>query len=649
MAAIKDSKNAVNALTYSYAALTTGAQVVGQQALWTDQRIRSTVDRKYVSSHLKDADRSRLDQPLAFGGGLTDDTYLDFILDRAQKLYLSLCEVGKSEKIFRAIDLSYDDGDLPLPPDTVVKLDLAAKGDDKINRRFQSIQHRYLLRELEEGDHINYLPEETVPLEYVYKAAATHSLQSWIRVRAPHQPGTLMARRRLVTAPVEDPDAIPMDFFDDLDAATAIDHDHIVRIWASYTADGAGYVVSPFVAEYTLKSFLEAKYPPQFEQLSKPDRQRLLLKWLHCLADALTYLHSQGFQHTSITPSNIVVDGANQIAFSDIGSLKSFQQDKAADHTEAYDYSSPEANSVSRTPYIIASAAPAKASLGSRLFRRKTANSATASDESLPDGEYTTSPTSYHSSQNMFQGRYVSDAPASGHVSPSRSGSTAHPSVLSDTSRIEKGDVFSLGCIFVNILAHMHKLRFSDVPKRIKSTKTALKGQKLSGARHDTSFHANLPRVNALLDTLEDIAFENDHTCFRAVPQIIHIVRAMLCSDPSMRPSARSIRDNMAEILIQYAKIRREDLHCEHLPEEFDKHTSYSTNPLSTAPSFLPSPGARSSAYTSSSQYASTQYSGASVRAVGLPPRVSSKLAPPSEYTKVSPPLPWGTFPTNMV
>lgn len=622
--AVSPDSATINSMIYSYKALSTGAQVVGQQTLWTEQRIQSTLDSGYISNRLKAGERPRLSQTLAFGDGLTDDTYLDFILERASKLFLALCEVGRQERIFRAIDLSYDDGDLPLPQEAVTDLGLAVKRDDKINRQFETIQHRFVLREIEECGHLSYKPEETVPLEYIHKAAATQSLQQWIRVRVPARPGELLARRRLVTSPPDALDSYPAEFFEDLEAANLIEHDHIVPVWASYTHKGAGYVITPFVAEYTLKSYLEVKYTPQFGQLSKLERPRLLLKWMHCLSDALGHLHSNGFPHSAIMPSNIVIDSTNNIAFSDIACLNSFQQDKPIDPTEFYDYDVPESHQADRSPHIVATPAKStKSSIGSRLFRRKRSHTSGLSDDSSHERLHNEVLVGNHSSGSgstaLFQpmrNEKQLHVTSAGHGSNVRqSASDVHSVTSSDASSYkpsEKADVFGLACIFVDILSYMHKFRTSDITKHIRSSRKVGKSQKLFGSGFDTSFHGNLPRVHTWLDFLADRAFEMDDWCFRAVPHLISMIRAMLCPDPCTRPTALAVREHIKGILTQYGKLREEELHCGHALDGWDNRTSYSTYPSSTAPSVKSSLGLRNSMYTSSSRYASTHYSSAS-------------------------------------
>ena len=78
---------------------------------WSDERINTTVTREYITAKLPS---STLHKPLAFGDGLTDDTYLDWILIRGKRLFLILLDVGIPDYIFEAVDRSLDDSDLPL-------------------------------------------------------------------------------------------------------------------------------------------------------------------------------------------------------------------------------------------------------------------------------------------------------------------------------------------------------------------------------------------------------------------------------------------------------------------------------------------------------------------------------------------------------
>lgn len=174
---------ALNALIYGYGghSLVTPHTPL-QQVWWTEERIKERVTRDFVSSKLRAEERGTLDQPLGFGDGLTDDTYLDWILERARRLFLILAEIGVPDQIFGVIDDSWDDDDLPIPPENVSRLALSYDYNVVLNRKFYQAQFTYLLRELHQGAHIDYGPNEMVPVEFVYKLPPAASLQSWPRI-----------------------------------------------------------------------------------------------------------------------------------------------------------------------------------------------------------------------------------------------------------------------------------------------------------------------------------------------------------------------------------------------------------------------------------------------------------------------------------
>lgn len=94
-------------------------------AWWSDERIRSTVDQAYIEKELASKKLiDRLHHVLAFGDGLTDNAYLDWILDRSSRLFLILNHIGVPAKIFEVIDKSLDDNDLPLSQDALWELNL---------------------------------------------------------------------------------------------------------------------------------------------------------------------------------------------------------------------------------------------------------------------------------------------------------------------------------------------------------------------------------------------------------------------------------------------------------------------------------------------------------------------------------------------
>jgi hypothetical protein len=132
---------ALNAYIYGYGghSLVTPHAAL-KQLWWTDDRIDSKVTRPFVVSKLRGEEREFLDRPLAFGEGLTDDTYMEWILDRAKRLFLILAEIGVPDQIFGCIDDSWDDDDLPVSLENVENLELAYDDNEALNKRFWDTQ-----------------------------------------------------------------------------------------------------------------------------------------------------------------------------------------------------------------------------------------------------------------------------------------------------------------------------------------------------------------------------------------------------------------------------------------------------------------------------------------------------------------------------
>ena len=313
-----------------------------KQLWWTEDRIDSKVTRKFVVSQIKGEERDFLDRPLAFGEGLTDDTYMEWILGRARRLFLILAEIGKPEQIFGLIDDSLDDDDLPFSLESIVDMDLCVEPDERMNRKFYATQFLYLLRQLKQGGHIDYGPQEHIPMEYVHKIPPAVSLQSWDRIHFPKDHEQVFVRRKFIFGGADDKDELREMFTQDLAQAQMLNHPHVARVWASYTAGDAGYVLSDFVPEHTLASFIAHRTPYQFMRVPQIERPVILLEWMHCLVDALAMLHHRGVQHGAIRPSNILVDHDNCIAFSDVGTLRTFQRGKKSVKNEITGYSAPE-------------------------------------------------------------------------------------------------------------------------------------------------------------------------------------------------------------------------------------------------------------------------------------------------------------------
>jgi serine/threonine protein kinase len=540
---VNDQTVALNALIYGYAghSLVTPQHAL-QQIWWTEERINEKVNHEYVTSRLQPKERERLTQPVGFGD-LSDDTYIEWILEKARRLFLILVEIGEADRIFAVVDRSWDDDDLPLEMDDIEQLSLSNRRDNHANARFYHTQFTFLLRELREGIHIDYAPNEEIPVENVMSLPVAVSLQAWSRMHLPKKPKDIFVRRRFALGDAETPDAFEQDFMMDVESARMVEHEHFAPIWASYTAKGVGYIVTNFVGHHTLRTFIDHRNPTQYQKLPKPDRRWLVLNWMHCLADAIATLHQNGFCHSAIRPSNVLVDEQNAIAFSDIGSLETFQKDKKPDAMDAYIYSAPEANN-SAGPFDPNGPAPSPVVPSTRHASIMSKSSSGSSSSSGSQRQkLTKAPTTDFSGFN-FGFKKSKQKPV--------------PKKRSRVHESETADIFSLGCVFLEIITFMLKKKPHDFVKHRTSKQRTNTGGKNS--RTDSSYHVNLDKVETWINLLEKASFEHDDDAFRAVPHILQIIRSMLSRAPTVRPAARDVRDKIFDILFNYTSIP--DIHC---------------------------------------------------------------------------------------
>lgn len=629
---------ALNAYIFGYGghSLVT-PHVALKQLWWTDERIERKVTRSFVVSKLRGEERQFLDRPLAFGEGLTDDTYMEWILERAKRLFLILAEIGVPDQIFGCIDDSWDDDDLPLPLENVKNLELSYEDNDLLNRRFYHMQFVFLLRELKPGAHLDYGPKEHIPMEYVNTLPPAVSLQIWDRIHFPGRPDEIYTRRKFSFVDKEAYD-YRSSFMDDLKTARTLQHEHIANIWASYTSDDAGYTLSTFVPEHTLGTFIDHRTPMQLMRVPASERPALLLEWLHCLADALASIHHYGFAHCAIRPSNILIDHDNHVAFADVGSLPTFQRGKKPFKTETYDYAAPESQHCT-LPAVLASSPPVSSlSAFSKLRKKSSASSSGSSSTSsstrsnsicttVPTSptttrssfnradslliEMTSTPpmpqprTSSHSFRNFSRHLHSRSTPSASLPSSPTSCITPvtilprsnffGPDVLQDLPEAspEMSDIFSLGCIFLDILTFLLRGKITEFTK-FRATRVQMTGSR-NRIRMDRSFHCDPDKVEIWMQLLQEDSqrqASGGHHVYRGISELLNLIRQMLLQNPALRPTAQEVRDRVQDILVDQCGI--ETLCCASrlwdvppLPEALiggPVRDSFSIAPASLAP-----------------------------------------------------------------
>ncbi|KAI9772196.1 MAG: hypothetical protein M1839_002514 [Geoglossum umbratile] len=516
---------ALNAFIYGYAGNSIVTPHVAQFMMWwDDQQIESTVTRDFVISNIQQAERKLLDKPVAFGD-LTDDTYIEWILEKAKRIFLILKELGVADQIRYVVDDSWDDGDLPLDLDAIERLNLTANRDEALEKRFYKTQFRYLLRPIKEGEHVVYGRDEVVPVEPVSKRPGFTFDHTSEKVHLPGRDEVYM-RRRIVFGDTAGK-VFEEDFNYEVQKMKSMVHQHIASFRASYTYQGCGYVLLTPVSDISLKNFIQF-VPQQFKVLLKPQRRRTLMDWLHCLVDALAFLHRHGFAHNGIKPSSIMIDESNNIFFADIGGFKQTDTDKTLRDIEAYEYGAPER--WVRGMAVHESSSPTKYSTSG--MRASTATS--PSDKPLTGEAYS------------FTG------------STPTSGSSAIVNEWRNTfTDPQKSDVFSLACVWLEIITFLLKRKSANF-----SSHRAAKNKKpgRGGALPDASFHANIGQLGSWITLLKKDASKKNDAIFRSLPLVLSLTRRMVSRDPDARPTLRECEDSMYSLLVSV--LEPEKPHC---------------------------------------------------------------------------------------
>jgi serine/threonine protein kinase len=493
-------------------------------------------------------ERPFLDQPLGFGDGLTDDTYLDWILQRSKRFFLILMDIGVPELIFGVVDDSWDDEDLPLSMDAIAHLGLRQEKKGELSKRFYRRQFAYLMQEINQGDHLTYGPDEVVPLELVNRRNGVAFFHSAEKVYFPKRPEEVFIRKR-VSFGQSSSVSPEKDFREAVEDMRAVQHKHIVNVYASYTYEGSGYVLCTPVADYTLRTFINL--PPQdFRDTMKGGRRRIVLNWLHCLAEGVAVLHSHGRSHGNIRPSSIKIDASYRILLGDTAAYERLLGDKKPNLLECYDYGAPENWRRVNASSTTTTHTPPVPRLPSR--RRGT--------DAAQDGP----PTCTLPPPKPTLSRTIS--------APSPVGSSRPKSIFGgqskktvaivrerrdDAATAQDSDVFSLACVFLDMLSFILKRS-----PNVFSAHRAAPNRSRSGGAADASFHANPDQVQSWIQDLDKRAMKKEDKAMHGIPSMLRLCEQMLSANPASRPTARMVEETLHDILVKESLMRASTLHC---------------------------------------------------------------------------------------
>ncbi len=114
-------------------------------------------------------------------------------------------------------------------------------------------------------------------------------------------------------------------FLREAEAASQIEHPHILSIYAYGEHEGLPYIVMPYMPGGTLSEYIQRHGPLSLEEARR---------YLTQVASALDYAHSEGYVHCDVKPANILLDGQGNAALSDFGIVRWKQSEQAAGEGE---------------------------------------------------------------------------------------------------------------------------------------------------------------------------------------------------------------------------------------------------------------------------------------------------------------------------
>lgn len=279
-----------------------------------------------------------------------------------------------------------------------------------------------------------------------------------------------------------------------------------------------------------------------------------------------------------IRPSNILVDEDNCISFADIGHLRTFRTDKTTTKEENRDYAAPErvkAPELLDNPMSYFPSVP-RSSVSSYPAQPASPQRSRASYSTLPLASPTSlyPPKSPRNFSRHFDARRDSGQDCDSRVATPPS-PPASPSMLKDRSMsfpthsttmtyplqsqsfspTQAADIFSLGCVYLDILTFLvhgklgplTKLRNKKHSSTTDPDSASISAASVSSRKSSSSggepFHASRERVDDWLLSLRKSAQKQPPGLAACVEELLRIVRMMLSPNPAQRPSAAEIRD----------------------------------------------------------------------------------------------------------
>ena len=102
-------------------------------------------------------------------------------------------------------------------------------------------------------------------------------------------------------------------FLREAQAASELDHPHILSIYSYGEHEGLPYIVMPYIPGGTLSDYVKKHGPLSL---------RMAQSYISQIAEALDYAHKRGCVHCDVKPANILIDHDGQVVLSDFGIVR---------------------------------------------------------------------------------------------------------------------------------------------------------------------------------------------------------------------------------------------------------------------------------------------------------------------------------------
>lgn len=407
------------------------------------------------------------------------------------------------------LDSGIVDGTLPMNKEDIGRV---LKGDNaNYTLTFFTEQYRAVPRAWDEGHHLNLEEEEPLPLvtDLQYNQGSYGLV---IRVRDSFSRASYAQKKQLVTSDEHENDAARKHLKDETERLKDLRHRHVVRFVKSYQRGRAyGFLLKPAATtdlERLIDRFYKDKFSSKEDCYDKQWLRPVFLTAFGCLSRGLAYVHAHNIRHKDVKPANILYETATE---TNEGARLLW-----ADFGLAYDFSAI-GSSKTRSSKIYSKryAAPEILAANSRLVTERRTSVLSNLDIIPEDGK-----------EMIVDAKIESDFQED-----------------EQTGHGRKTDIFSLGCVFLELLGSLRNERLPLIQQRPRTSQHE-SGDRLEehapdapqeASKDDTMFCNQISELTAWARRYQQPDQEQDLT------PLLELAIKMISVNPRDRPDINDV------------------------------------------------------------------------------------------------------------